>query len=63
MKALIGPLQGFLNAIVYGWSRKEFRRAIQVPVRVRMKFTRGSQSRIETDRTGLINVRDSPTYT
>lgn len=62
-QALIGPLQGFLNAIVYGWSRKEFRRAIQVPVRVRMKFTRGSQSRIETDRTGLINVRDSPTYT
>ncbi|CAI8055028.1 hypothetical protein GBAR_LOCUS30029 [Geodia barretti] len=28
--AVLAPMQGFWNAIVYGWSRKEFRRAVRI---------------------------------
>lgn len=37
MQALFIPLQGFLNAIVYGWSRKEFRRAMNVKERIQYR--------------------------
>jgi hypothetical protein len=33
--AVLGPMQGFWNAIVYGWSRKEFRRAVRIHGRER----------------------------
>ena len=29
-QAFLSPLQGFLNSIVYGWSRREFRKAVSV---------------------------------
>ena len=29
-QAVLAPMQGFWNAIVYGWSRKEFRRAVRI---------------------------------
>ncbi|XP_011404615.1 PREDICTED: transmembrane protein 116-like [Amphimedon queenslandica] len=43
-QAIFGPLQGFLNAIVYGWSRPEFRRLFVTPCkklrrRMRVKDT------------------------
>ncbi|XP_048239061.1 transmembrane protein 116-like [Haliotis rufescens] len=28
LQALLGPLQGFLNCIIYGWKREQFRRAL-----------------------------------
>jgi hypothetical protein len=33
--AFLAPMQGFWNAIVYGWSRKEFRRAVKLQHRNR----------------------------
>lgn len=30
LQAILAPLQGALNAVVYGWSRKEFRKAINL---------------------------------
>ncbi len=37
LQAIFIPLQGFLNAVVYGWSRKEFRKAISVKERVQYR--------------------------
>ena len=34
-QAFLAPMQGFWNAIVYGWSRKEFRRAVKLQHRNR----------------------------
>ena len=31
LQAILSPLQGVLNAMVYGWSRREFRKAVNVP--------------------------------
>ena len=37
LQALTSPLQGILNAIVYGWSRRQFRKAVSIN---RMRFSR-----------------------
>ena len=39
LQALTSPLQGILNAIVYGWSRRQFRKAVSIN---RMRFSRNS---------------------
>ena len=42
-QGIFSPLQGFLNAIVYGWSRREFRRAV-INRTERMRFTRSQEA-------------------
>lgn len=37
LQAIFIPLQGFLNSIVYGWSRKEFRRAVSMNERIQYR--------------------------
>ena len=37
LQAIFIPLQGFLNSIVYGWSRKEFRQAVSVGERIQYR--------------------------
>lgn len=44
--AIFIPLQGFLNSIVYGWSRKEFRKAINIKERI--QYTRSKQQNYES---------------
>lgn len=39
LQAIASPLQGILNAIVYGWSRRQFRKAVSIN---RMRFSRNS---------------------
>ena len=43
LQAILAPLQGFLNALVYGWTRKEFRKALNVGDRIK-SLGRGYQS-------------------
>ena len=48
LQAIFSPLQGFLNAIVYGWSRREFRRAVANRERVRFTRSHDHGSRYDT---------------
>ena len=55
IQAIGGPLQGILNAIVYGWSRKEFRKVLYYPFKMNLccnkkNYVNGSAN----DKTGLI---------
>ena len=59
VQGLFSPLQGFLNAIVYGWSRREFRRAVTSRTE-RMRFSRSQEGASGTryqslNRSGLGN--------
>lgn len=49
--AILVPMQGFWNAIVYGWSRKEFRRAVKLQDRSRSgsKYESLNNSRLLPD--------------
>lgn len=42
-QAIFIPLQGFLNCVVYGWSRKEFRKAVVTADRIPYRTTRNQQ--------------------
>ena len=63
MQAFVSPLQGILNALVYGWSRKEFRKAISLPV-TRIRYLRKGRRRLHNEHdnvdkiagAGLLNV-------
>ncbi|XP_064392891.1 transmembrane protein 116-like [Halichondria panicea] len=62
--AILAPLQGFLNALVYGWTRKEFRKALSVGDRIK-SLGRGYQSvtgKSEYNSGGSMNLnRANPT--
>ena len=59
-QAVLAPMQGFWNAIVYGWSRKEFRKAVRLHGNSRERSDSNYQSlnnpRVDPGNTG------SPTH-
>ena len=53
------PLQGFLNALVYGWTRKSFINAISKSTKKTMSEMDGASTRIvEPDRLGEYQTFD-----